>query len=756
MSMYCIGAISVSLIFNGVCMGQDRVATYWNSPVSGMFEDEALWSGGVPNNSPDNLFDVIINSVGKSHTIHWESNFGTPDFVLQTLKLNSTDSILELEDQNYGNMYINESMNITAGMLRLKNSSLIGIKPHTRMDIGLGARFEFVTNGSSSHVNSLSNFDVYGGDLVVDSYTELIITGTHIMEGDLVIRGALVTESTIDFDIRFENGGLLITHVDGLEILEGVTVSGIGIGLSPEWGRFPDFDPASFINRGTIRHDGGESRITYTQNFGLVDVVSGQMDWRGDNEGTILVKSGASLFTKVWDNGVDLFFHNSGLIDVSGEGARYEVKGSFFFDDNPSQDYWSNSGTLRVTDHAFARLGSLNIRDFGTFERDETARIEITGQINLDGTIIDSNTFQGETWLTYDNPGGSGGDRGEITDGTIDLTGDWLKFSQYYGFVSNTAFVGGDLYINPDSEGIRSSQVVLDDISIKDGGIILGKFGHVGFGEQDFEDRVSFYNSSITTDHAVGDQSRVRLHRAKLHLGTAAYISGNLDLGYASSSPNDIYNEGHIFLAAGSGRLDIMTAVENHGTIASEGNSRMSFQTLNNFGILRLDNASVTGGTIVNESVIKLVGQSVLSVNGSVTLLEKSELSINAAHFRSSINTLRAFEFNGILSLDLSEISENGTYQLFEAQSFLGDFDTINVTGLGDSLYFAGFDAIIGAYTVACTADLTHDGILDFFDVGDFLVAFMNEDPIADFSDDGIFDFTDVSVFLNAFSAGCP
>jgi hypothetical protein len=57
---------------------------------------------------------------------------------------------------------------------------------------------------------------------------------------------------------------------------------------------------------------------------------------------------------------------------------------------------------------------------------------------------------------------------------------------------------------------------------------------------------------------------------------------------------------------------------------------------------------------------------------------------------------------------------------------------------------------------VSCPADLTGDGVLDFFDVSAFLNAFNAQDSIADFTGDGVFDFFDVSAFLNSFNAGCP
>ncbi len=57
----------------------------------------------------------------------------------------------------------------------------------------------------------------------------------------------------------------------------------------------------------------------------------------------------------------------------------------------------------------------------------------------------------------------------------------------------------------------------------------------------------------------------------------------------------------------------------------------------------------------------------------------------------------------------------------------------------------------------ACTADLTGDGVLNFFDIADFLDLFTNHDPRADLAPPtGAWDFFDISAYLAAFSAGCP
>ena len=55
-----------------------------------------------------------------------------------------------------------------------------------------------------------------------------------------------------------------------------------------------------------------------------------------------------------------------------------------------------------------------------------------------------------------------------------------------------------------------------------------------------------------------------------------------------------------------------------------------------------------------------------------------------------------------------------------------------------------------------CPADLTNDGLLNFFDISEFLQAFAIQSPIADFDNDGLFNFFDISEFLQAFAAGCP
>ncbi len=138
----------------------------------------------------------------------------------------------------------------------------------------------------------------------------------------------------------------------------------------------------------------------------------------------------------------------------------------------------------------------------------------------------------------------------------------------------------------------------------------------------------------------------------------------------------------------------------NHGTVASSDNELMSFQTFNNYREMLLDNAWVSGNTLTNESNITLINQSSITIYRNLSLTEDSELNIEAIDDRASMVAHRTLAFEGVLNLDLTAITTNGIYQLFTAETFIGDFSAINITNLLDNLEFAGFDATTGTYSI--------------------------------------------------------
>lgn len=116
-------------------------------------------------------------------------------------------------------------------------------------------------------------------------------------------------------------------------------------------------------------------------------------------------------------------------------------------------------------------------------------------------------------------------------------------------------------------------------------------------------------------------------------------------------------------------------------------------------------------------------------------------------------------------------IQPNGEGDLLELVAWLTDNGATIPAGTrleviqaisADGRYIIGHGAATGAWLVtidwgnSCLADLTGDGVLNFFDVSAFLAAFGAGDTAADFTGDGQFNFFDVSAFLAAFAAGCP
>jgi glucose/arabinose dehydrogenase len=113
-------------------------------------------------------------------------------------------------------------------------------------------------------------------------------------------------------------------------------------------------------------------------------------------------------------------------------------------------------------------------------------------------------------------------------------------------------------------------------------------------------------------------------------------------------------------------------------------------------------------------------------------------------------NHTRTTQFNFGFGLSSFGEDESGELYITDVQS--GQvFKIINPSAPDDNK-----NGVPDACEAMCPADLTGDGLLNFFDISAFLNAFNAQDPIADFTGDGSFNFFDVSAFLNAFNAGCP
>lgn len=147
-------------------------------------------------------------------------------------------------------------------------------------------------------------------------------------------------------------------------------------------------------------------------------------------------------------------------------------------------------------------------------------------------------------------------------------------------------------------------------------------------------------------------------------------------------------------------------------------------------------------------------------------IITDGELAIVSASYNTGPvgnGTAYVFQYDGTNWIEKLKLSGSDTangdhfaqesIELAGSQAFIGAPANFreNAPGRGIAYVYN-----IECLSDSCTADLTNDGELNFFDVSAFLSAFNEQDLSADFTADGEFNFFDVSAFLEAFSAGCP
>lgn len=152
---------------------------------------------------------------------------------------------------------------------------------------------------------------------------------------------------------------------------------------------------------------------------------------------------------------------------------------------------------------------------------------------------------------------------------------------------------------------------------------------------------------------------------------------------------------------------------------------------------------------------------------GTMTATQPIDLS-NSASFEAEVNNSNSDLLDSSSTVDLEGTLEvlfvdsfapTGFWvrTIIEGSDITGRFDTINAPAAPGSFVTrvvnTGTQVMVGQ---TCEADLTLDGMVNFFDVSAFLGAFNVQDPAADFTGDGLYNFFDVSAFLQSFSAGCP
>lgn len=96
------------------------------------------------------------------------------------------------------------------------------------------------------------------------------------------------------------------------------------------------------------------------------------------------------------------------------------------------------------------------------------------------------------------------------------------------------------------------------------------------------------------------------------------------------------------------------------------------------------------------------------------------------------------------------------TWDIITGGTVVGEFDTDTMPATGPGLVYRVIYESNRVYVIlTCDADLSGDGVLDFFDISTFLSFFGAQDTRGDINLDGQFDFFDISLFLQIYSGSC-
>ena len=472
-----------------------------------------------------------------------------------------------------------ETAQLLRGTLQLGEAALIAGTSLAIMRVSPELQVVLQGSSGSNDFANIQGFEILGGDLVVSGSFPLSLQNSRVAQGDLILNGtgynrtSLGVNRPIDYDMQLDHV-YLGTSINNLQIEPGTSVTGSDLRIGDSNGYFTDFrGPGSFINRGEITFTGGESGFLRSLNEGVIRVAGGELDYYGDNHGLIEVSGSGKLSLR---NGPDAPGRaNYGTIRVSGPDAVIETLDASL----PGVETWANFSKLIIEDGALARLGSTKLSYLGQIERDPESRVEIIGRLNLEGGVLNESTFSGPVVVRGPNNTHTF-NTGFVTNGVIDISTDWFRFWGQHGTMRNVMLINGDMIFKPyDNEIYR---VRVQDILVRDGDIVIAPGAHVSFDQLVYNEQGLDAPRQMSAHRpATGTQGILGVTSYELVIAEGVNVTGHLDVGVGSYTSRSIRNEGLITSTQGSGRIDIVSTLNNYGEIRTSFNNVFMWVTTN-------------------------------------------------------------------------------------------------------------------------------------------------------------------------------
>ncbi len=637
------------------------------------------------------------------------------------------------------------------------------------------------------NTSSVSNavFDSSAGGRV-----ELDISGAASVSdstnlGDMIIRG---NGGRLDIDGTINNEGVISLNPEGtvfnanMRTLLGATIDGAGSIVMKQVGSTGD--ARIYSENGAVLTIGANQTV---RGSGLIETI-------GDPMGSIVnlgvINGDDAAFDKTPARELELRGHHDGMgvgvyrsddgilqlgntldlsngtFDSSGAGFVGVLNGGTAMLSNTTNlgdmrifgsggkivlmDDLTNEGTLTINSNQSVFNGLLEFGANAVIDGSGTVRLIAAG--NLDDAQLDAvDGVDGTIWFDQ-TVAGSGTIEGRGADGRIInigliLADDPTMQLELRGNHIGSPMAGAGTYRAADGcvLSIGGGAFLAGGIFDSDG---TGEIAATG-GNSDLVNGVnngtlSVWGSGVTlrlidsiiNDGTIHINSNASIFNANLRLMTDGMeISGSGDIVMTTAGNG---NDAQLEVDAG-----LSATLGENQTLSGDGQLNGSFEIL---------------GTIDPD------GPSRVFTTDDITLADSSHVIFDlggdsAPSFdRFDVRNGHSIALDGTATVNLEvgyAPSFGDTWDVIDGAT-TGTFDEV-VTGMAPpgQVYRVIYETNRVYVILTCDADLSGDGVIDFFDVSEFLSYFSAQDVRGDLNNDGVFNFFDVSVFLQLYSQGC-
>ena len=498
---------------------------------------------------------------------------------------------------------------------------------------------------------------------------------------------------------------------------------------------------------GTLRHDAVlvlDTTVSVFDSFVAVPDLEGEGDGGGvefrAGTNTLNVNGGVSSIRSGTGGWFDLDGISGMTTNISdGSSLLLDVEFIERFESNDYNGTLNIDGTLDLVDHvsydAWNNMGDISL-DTGVIKG---RALSNRGTISGTGTIF----------ATLYNDGEVAADDGTMFLKSIDLDGD--NSGSELGVIRVQT---GDMSVSntvPSNQNFRGSMFIGDGSGVR----------------EVFESNLSLNFHALDGSTGSLEMNSGRLASTRVTLNSLFTAAGESLISVYGTDPDEFIRFGN------GGTNTISGTLELTGNVFIEGGAHFlgegTIEGNNIHHTIDLDHGASLGDVSVHTVGRITLGHGTDEIGhasvAGLTLTPSSELVMDLAGEHDGIEHDRIMAFDqvmldGTLVLDVVDgfsVQTGEIFTIIEGSSVAGGFDHVDSVGLG-----LEYGVVIEMHDdrvdvmITCRVDLNQDGLIDFFDVSDFLDAFGAMQPAADFTGDGLYDFFDVSEFLDQFGAGCP